>query len=240
MVMNKIEICKISQLQDRQPKHVQVDDIDLVVIRYDNKVSVLYGRCLHRGALLADGYVEGNNLICGLHQWDYRIDTGISEYNNEEALFKFASYIEDDKVMIDQDEIINYLKNNPQPFKRKEYLGQYADTHPEDTEPYTNQIKELARNGLSKVGHHGFTESMGVDRNTLPQWKDIQYLPAQFWKRPLADDHEVITETVIGPKAKKPLKLSIPIIVRLGSPPRKKTSEIGFKLRNQHANYIII
>jgi glutamate synthase domain-containing protein 2 len=54
---------------------------------------------------------------------------------------------------------------------------------------------------------------MGVDRNTLPKWEDIQYLPAQLWKRPLSDDHQVITETVIGPRADKPLKLSIPLFV---------------------------
>lgn len=137
----------------------------------------------------------------------------MSEYNNEESLYKFSSSIENDRVLIDRDELLNYLKQNPQPFKRNEYLGQYADTHPEETEPFTNQIKELARNGLSKIGHHGFTESMGVDRNTLPQWKDIQYLPAQLWKKPLADNHGVSTETIIGPRAQKPLKLSIPIFV---------------------------
>ena len=75
--------------------------------------------------------------------------------------------------MVDRDEIQNYVKNHPQPFKRKEYHGQFADTHPENTEPYVGYIKELARNGLKNTGHHGFTESMGVDRGTLPKWEDI-------------------------------------------------------------------
>ena len=39
---------------------------------------VLYGRCLHRGALLPDGRVEAEDLICGVHGWDYRYRTGIS------------------------------------------------------------------------------------------------------------------------------------------------------------------
>jgi glutamate synthase domain-containing protein 2 len=211
--MAKLEICKVSELQDRQPKHVLIENIDLVVILYDQNVSVLYGRCLHRGALLGDGHIEGDNLVCGLHGWDYRIDTGISEYKNDEALYKFLSSIEDGRVMIDRNEIENYVKNHPQPFQREKYLGQFADTHPENTEPHTHYIKELARNGLDKTGHHGPTESMGVDRNTLPQWKDIQYLPAQLAKRPLPDDHDVRTETIIGPNAQKPLRLLIPIFV---------------------------
>jgi len=71
-----------SSLEDRTPAYALVAGVDLVVIRYDDNVSVLYGRCLHRGALLADGHIDGHNLICGLHNWDYRYDTGVSEYAN--------------------------------------------------------------------------------------------------------------------------------------------------------------
>ena len=115
--------------------------------------------------------------------------------------------------MVDGDEIDDYLKDHPQPFNRDEYLGQYADTHPEDTEPYTKYIKELAQNGLKNVGHHGPSEAMGVDRNTLPKWEDIQFLPAQLAKRPLFDEDEVSTKVIIGKKAKKPLELDIPVFV---------------------------
>ena len=27
---------------------------------------------------MSDGQVEGANLICGVHHWDYRLDTGVS------------------------------------------------------------------------------------------------------------------------------------------------------------------
>lgn len=206
-------ILDFDSLKDRKPVHHLINGLDLVVIRYDDKVSVLYGRCLHRGALLGDGYIDGDNLICGLHGWDYRYDTGVSEYNNEEVLHKFTAEIKDGKVWVDESEISEYLRDHPQPFDREAYLGQYADTHPADTEPYTGYIKELSRNGLKKYGHHGPSASMGVDRNTLPKWESIQFLPAQLAKRPLMDDAKVETSVVIGPRAKKPLKLDIPIFV---------------------------
>ena len=82
----KIKLCSLSDLENKKPKHYNIKGLDLVVIRYSDKVSVLYGRCLHRGALMADGYIEGNNINCGLHGWDYRFDTGVSEYNNKEVL----------------------------------------------------------------------------------------------------------------------------------------------------------
>lgn len=211
--MNKIKLVEFEKLEDRAPEHAQVNGLDLVVVRYDESVSVLYGRCLHRGSLMADGYIDGHNIICGVHYWDYRYDTGVSEYDNSEFLHKFFSEITDNWVWIDEDEINDYLIKNPQPFKRDEYLGQYADTHPESTEPYTKYIKELAQNGLKNYGHHGPSEAMGVDRNLLPKWEDIQFLPAQLAKRPLLDEEPVSTQVVIGPKAQKPLILDIPMFV---------------------------
>ena len=80
-------------------------------------------------------------------------------------------------------------------------------------EPTVEYIHELARNGLNKVGKHGPMDAMGVPRSLLPDWNDIQILTAQFATQPLMDDAEVGTELVIGPKAKRPLELAIPLLV---------------------------
>jgi len=209
-----ISVQKFDQLKENQPAHAKVLSTDLVVIRFNNTVSVLYGRCLHRGALLSDGCVKGNNLICGVHGWDFRKDTGVSEYNPKERLHKFSSDIKDGLVYVDEEEVRNFeIHQIPSPFNSEEYLGDYADTHPEATEPYTKEIQALAKNGLEKHGHHGPTAAMGVDRTTLPQWNDLLFLPAQLSKTPLLDSAEVDSRVVIGKKAKKPLALEIPMFV---------------------------
>ena len=95
-----VKLIEISNLEDRVPNYALIKNLDLVVVAYDEMISVLYGRCLHRGALMADGRVEGHNLICGVHGWDYRYDTGVSEYSNDEALHKFESKIEDGDLHI--------------------------------------------------------------------------------------------------------------------------------------------
>jgi glutamate synthase domain-containing protein 2/nitrite reductase/ring-hydroxylating ferredoxin subunit len=209
-----VKLIDWSKLEDRKPAPAQVENTDLVIIRFGDDVSVLYGRCLHRGAMLSDGHVdERDNLICGVHHWDYRIDSGVSEYNNEEALFKFKSILHEGVIYIDRVEVIAFEELHPQPFKRDQYLGKFDDTHPESTEPYTRYIQEISRNGLKNYGHHGPSEAMGVDRNTLPKWEDIQFLPAQLDYRPLLDDESVDTQVIIGPNARKPLQLEIPVFV---------------------------
>jgi len=211
--MNKLAIKDWDDLQDRAPVHALVANVDLVVVRFDDSVNVLYGRCAHRGALMADGHVDGDNLICGVHGWDYRVDTGISEYNNSETLQKFSAWLEDGKVYVDADEIAAWAKEHPQPYQRDAYQGAYQDPTGTVDEPHVKLIRQLADEGLSRLGHHGPAAAMGVPRDSLPKWDDLQFVVGQLHKLPLLDEESVGTELVIGPNAKKPLRLEIPLFV---------------------------
>ena len=207
-------VAAFSELKDREPAYALVGEVDLVVVRWDDEVAVFYGRCLHRGALMSDGFVRGKNLICGVHDWDYRLDSGVSEYANDEKLPKFKAWVDGDAVQVDADEINAWGADNPQPFNRDAYLGLYADTsHGTEEEPHTGEIQHYAKNGLSKTGHHGTVASMGVPQNQLPQWDDILLVTGQLARPPLLDDAPVGTDVIIGKNAKKPLHLKIPLFV---------------------------
>jgi len=101
----------------------------------------------------------------------------------------------------------------------KEGPGPQADrdkapkAKPTAEEPTVALIHQLAEEGLSKLGHHGPMTAMGVPRHTLPNWDDLQIMVAQLAARPLMDDDPVGTELVIGPEARKPLTLSMPLFV---------------------------
>ncbi len=79
-------------------------------------------------------------------------------------------------------------------------------------EPTVEFIHQLAREGLGG-GHHGPMGAMGVPRNTLPGWDQLQFVTAQLATQPLLEDVAVDTRLVIGPEAKKPLQLDIPMFV---------------------------
>ncbi|MDF2153358.1 glutamate synthase-related protein [Vibrio sp. CAU 1672] len=80
-------------------------------------------------------------------------------------------------------------------------------------EPTIGLIHQLAHEGLSKLGAHGPMTAMGVPKYHLPLWDDIQLMVAQLARQPLLDDEPVNTQLVIGPQAKKPLILSMPLFV---------------------------
>ena len=211
--MPATSIATWSQVPDRTPIHALVAGVDLVAVRSDDEVSVLYGRCQHRGALMADGSVVGDDLVCGLHGWDYRFRTGVSAYNSTESLHRFTAWVEDDQLMVDEDEIAAWRLDNPQPYDRSAYQGEFQDHHGGPEETHVGEIRQLAADGLRVVGHHGPLSSMGVPGSLLPSWDAIQFTTAQLARRPLLDDDAVGTDVVIGPNAKRPLHLDIPLFV---------------------------
>jgi len=197
--MQKVRIVTWSDVPDRTPVGAQVGNVDLVVVRFDDNHSVLYGRCLHRGALMSDGSVSGDNLICGLHGWDYLFQTGVSSYNNAEQLAKFSSWLEGDDLCVDQDEIETWEQANPQPYDRTAYQGAFQDPPGDPAEPHVSLIRRLANEGLEYLGHHGPVTSMGVSREQLPKWDDIQFVTAQLARKPQLDQVSVPPASSLAP-----------------------------------------
>jgi len=96
---------------------------------------------------------------------------------------------------------------------RKIEATQLPEAVPTQEEPSVAFIHQLAKEGLSKLGHHGQMTAMGVPQYLLPKWDDLQIMVAQMATKPLMEDQLVETELVIGPQAKKPLVLKIPLFV---------------------------
>ena len=213
-VAELVRVATWSEVPDRVPTGATADGVELVIVRRDDVPHVLYGRCLHRGALLGDGRVDGDDLICGLHGWDYRIDSGVSAYADDERLERFSAVIADDGVHVPRAELADFLRRHPQPRAETAYQGRYHSGHTDSAEePFVAEIRRLAGEGLQRGGHHGPIAAMGVPRDELPSWGAIQIVTAQLDVLPLLDDEEVGTDVVIGPGSNRPLHLDIPLIV---------------------------
>lgn len=207
-----LAIARWDDLAEDAPTAAQADGIDLVLVRHGGAVKVFEGRCPHRGALLADGRVEGENLVCGVHGWDYRLDSGISAYNPAERLCMFDAVVRDGEVRIDKADLVAYRSVRPERAATSTYDRLFDDPH-QDTaeEPFVSEIHRLARRGLA--GAHGPVAAMGVPRADLPTWDDLQVVTAQLHRFPLLDDEPVDTSVTIGPAARRPLRLQIPLFV---------------------------
>lgn len=207
----RIRVAVFSELKDRKPVKAEVDGVELVVIRLDDTVSVLHGICVHQGASMADGSVIEDTLVCALHGWQYDCVSGKLTSSEKVGLHKFEALIEKDEVLVSLEEIASFKKPREAGDESSPATGAPGPKNLE--EPYNEYIHELAEHGLTKTGSHGPMGAMGVPRYKLPTWDDLQFVTAQLAWLPQLEDVAVGTELVIGPRAKKPLRLSIPIFV---------------------------
>lgn len=208
-----LRVASFSDLLEDTPTAVVADGVDVVLIRRGDQIHALSGRCAHRGALMADGHVEGDLLVCGVHGWRYRIDSGVAPVNPAVALTTFEAWVAGDSVYLDQAAVAEFARSHPKTNAGSNYQSQWIAPSDTAEEPFVTQIHELASHGLSRVGAHGPSAAMGVPRDKLPSWDSIQLLTAQLARLPLLDDEPVSTETVIGPRARRPLVLDIPLLV---------------------------
>lgn len=208
--MSKTPVARLENLDDSTPTYAFAGNVDLVVVRKRMTWSSSTAAG-HRGALLADGEVRGDNIVCEIHGFTFqpRVRAGLG---NRATLEPFTSWIEDGQALVDKDEIRAWERANPQRYDRDAYLGLYADFAGSPAEPYVRAIQELARDGLETLGRHGRVAAMGP-RDELPQRDDIQFVPAQLYRAPRLDEDPVETPVVIGPNAAKPLRLAIPLFV---------------------------
>ncbi|EAR10115.1 glutamate synthase-related protein [Reinekea blandensis] len=101
----------------------------------------------------------------------------------------------------------------PAPVSTDTAADKSPSAEPTAEEPTVAWIHDLAKQGLAGMGSHGAMTAMGVPRQQLPDWNDIQIMTAQLATQPQLDDVDVASELIIGPNARKPLKLSMPLLV---------------------------
>lgn len=67
-------------------------DVNYVLFRNSRgETGVLLDSCIHRGAKLSEGKVEGDNLRCPYHGWTYATDGQVAEIPSEEVPSKFCA-----------------------------------------------------------------------------------------------------------------------------------------------------
>ena len=216
LVWYKIE--GVSDMQDGDVRAVEVNGMKLAITRYEGQFGALDHHCPHQGGPLGDGEIKckGKNdcyVTCPWHGYEFHPITGKGPAGFEDFVPAYKIEERDDGIYVQL----------PSDIKTAEVS--MPEAHPTSEEPTVQRIHEMAKHGLENVGHHGEMVAMGVPRPILPQWDDIQMLAAQFATKPLMEDMDVGTELVIGPKAKRPLTLKIPLFV----------SDMSFGALSQHA-----
>src|SRR5439155_22153056 len=71
-----VPILGAERLTGAGPHAVSAGGHDLILLRSGGGPRVYQGRCPHQGALLGEGELDGNTLVCRNHRWRFDATTG--------------------------------------------------------------------------------------------------------------------------------------------------------------------
>lgn len=74
-----IRLACLDQLHGDGPHALSVDGVDVVVVRTPAGFRAFQGRCPHQGALLGEGEINADRLVCRNHGWRFCIESGERE-----------------------------------------------------------------------------------------------------------------------------------------------------------------
>jgi cytochrome P450/nitrite reductase/ring-hydroxylating ferredoxin subunit len=69
-------VALLDELEGDGPHAASAQGLDLVLLRTPSGFRAFEGRCPHQGALLAEGEIDGAELVCRNHRWRFSSETG--------------------------------------------------------------------------------------------------------------------------------------------------------------------
>lgn len=76
----EVPLLRVEDLAPGQVKHVKVDKRDIAVARVGDEFFALSNVCRHAFAPLADGALDGYEVMCPWHGWRYDVRTGETDH----------------------------------------------------------------------------------------------------------------------------------------------------------------
>ena len=103
--MNYVQITTAAELEQQNLIGVQVNGIELIALSCMGEINVFEGHCPHEGTLLSEGEIDHGHLVCRGHGWEFNCKSGVKIDDSQTCLRSFSVIVEDNKVLVDQDEI---------------------------------------------------------------------------------------------------------------------------------------
>ena len=87
----------------REGRSVMLGDRQIAIFNLGDRFFATDNRCPHRGGPLCDGIVAGEAVVCPLHAWKVRLDTGVVERPSVEngCVATYATRVDNGILMLE-------------------------------------------------------------------------------------------------------------------------------------------
>ena len=73
----------------------------VVLCEHAGAIHAFYGLCPHHGAPLGHGNLVDGRIVCPWHAWEFRVEDGAFDYNDQIRLRRYRVEVHDGTVLVE-------------------------------------------------------------------------------------------------------------------------------------------
>ena len=100
-VAERIKVVKVEEVAMDFGKTIQIRDLEIALFRLNNgEFHAIENRCPHKGGVLVEGLVSGQNVFCPMHDWKIDVTTGKVQEPDHGCVKTFEVEVDGEDVYI--------------------------------------------------------------------------------------------------------------------------------------------
>lgn len=92
--------CRIDDIPEGRGVSRFLAETPVGILRSGNAIHAFFGLCPHANGPIGRGWIEGDELVCPLHRWRFRLDDGAGTTVPECSLAKYPVEVRDGEVWV--------------------------------------------------------------------------------------------------------------------------------------------
>ena len=95
-------VCSLAELVDDEPRRIELDDVDVAIVRTEGEVFAIHDECSHASIPLSEGDIDDCHVECWLHGSRFDLRTGKPDVlPATESVPVYPVRIDGDDVLVD-------------------------------------------------------------------------------------------------------------------------------------------
>lgn len=100
-VAERVKVLKVEDVAKDFGKTIRIGEVEIALFRLKNgEFYAIENRCPHRGGVLVEGIVSGQNVFCPMHDWKIDVTTGQVQEPDHGCVNTYKVEVEGDDVYI--------------------------------------------------------------------------------------------------------------------------------------------
>jgi len=96
-----VAVCRLDEVPAGRGRSLDAAGLRLAILRIDDQVIALSGRCPHANGPLGHGWIEEGELVCPLHRWRFRVSDGRCTTIPGHSVHRFRCEVRGEEIWVE-------------------------------------------------------------------------------------------------------------------------------------------